>query len=59
MILLIDLLLLAGFSALVYGLWLVFGTGWACIIGGAIVLAAGVFAALRLPGDPIASPTDR
>jgi hypothetical protein len=42
-----DLLALAGFAALMSGLLLVAGTGWALVAGGALMMAAGLVATWR------------
>jgi hypothetical protein len=42
-----DLLALAGFAALMSGLVLVAGTGWALVAGGALLLAVGLVATWR------------
>jgi hypothetical protein len=36
-----------GFTVFEFGLWLVFGTGWACIIGGAALFGLTVLGILR------------
>jgi hypothetical protein len=44
-----DIVGLAGFAVFVFGIWLVEGTGWACIIGGAALFGLTIIGQLRRP----------
>lgn len=42
-----DILALLGLGALLSGVYLVFGIGWALIVGGGLLLSLGLTAAMR------------
>lgn len=46
-----DVVGLTGFAVFEFGLWLVYGTGVACIIGGAVLCGLTVLGILRRPAS--------
>jgi len=44
-----DMIGIGAFGAFCFGVWLVYGVGWACIIGGAALFGLTILGMLRRP----------